>query len=126
MDNCHKGVYGTHLSLSHLTLSLHVLESASLSAQHSFYMIQLLLTACQLNPAGLEADSQGIQLGALICHLPLETVMLAASAVQQALQLPDLTLCSKSYICVKSGAIRMAPKAWELPVVPGCLPYNKT
>ena len=112
--NCHKGVHRTHLGLSHLTLSLHVLEAASLSAQLSFYMIQLLLTGRQLNPAGLDTDPQGIQLGALISHLPLETVMLAASAVQQALQLPDLTLCSRSYMCVMSGAVRMAPKAWVL------------
>lgn len=85
-----------HLCLSQLTVSLHVLEAASLSAQLSLHMIQFLLSGCQLTPAGLDTDPQGVQLTTLISHLPLKVVMLAAGSVQQALQLPDLTLFHKT------------------------------
>ena len=102
--------HATHLSLSQFALSLHVLEAARLSPQLSFCVIQLLLSACQLKPAGFDTDPQGIQLATLISHLPLETVMLAAGSVQQALQLPDLTLLSRKYLVLESGVATVAAK----------------
>lgn len=87
-----------HLCLSQLTVSLHVLEAASLRAQLSFHMIQFLLSGCQLDPAGLDTDPQGIQFATLVSHLPLEAVMLAAGSVKQALQLPDLALFCKTWV----------------------------
>lgn len=85
----------SHLSLSQLAFSLHVLEAASLSAQLSLDTVKLLLSACQLNSAGFDAGPQGIQLAILISYLPLKTVVLAATPIQQALQLPDLTLVDR-------------------------------
>lgn len=97
-DSCHVEDRRTHLCLSQLTVSLHVLEAASLSAQLSLHVIQFLLSGGQLTPARLDTDPQGIQLTSLISHLPLQAVMLAAGSVKQALQLPDLTLFCKTWV----------------------------
>ena len=89
---CTGGVIVTHLDLSQLPLSLHVLEAASLGPQLGCDPIQLLLRSSKLLPAGLDAALQGLQLTALVSYLALQAVMLAAGPVQQALQLPYLTL----------------------------------
>lgn len=81
-----------HLNLSQLTLSLHVLEACRLDTQLSLHAVQLLLRSCQLLPAGGQAATQAVQLIGLVYDLPLKAVVLAASSVEKALELPDIVL----------------------------------
>jgi hypothetical protein len=90
-----------HLNLSQLALSLHVLEACRLDTQLSLYTVQLLLRSCQLLPAGGQAATQAVQLAGLVCDLPLKAVMLAASSVKKALELPHVILTGSIGCCTK-------------------------
>ncbi len=81
-----------HLKLSQLTLSLHVLEARGLDTQLRLHTIQLLLRSCQLLSAGGQTATQAVQLIGLVCDSPLKAVMLAASSVKKALELPHIVL----------------------------------
>ncbi|KAA6417797.1 MAG: hypothetical protein FRX49_12220 [Trebouxia sp. A1-2] len=58
----------------------------------SLHAVQLLLRSCQLLPAGGQAATQAVQLIGLVYDLPLKAVVLAASSVEKALELPDIVL----------------------------------
>ncbi len=100
-----------HLGLSQLTLSLHVLEARRLDTQLSLHAVQVLLRSCQLLPAGGKAATQAFQLIGLVCDLPLQAVMLAASSVKQALELPHIVLTGSTGVLHRSKHIATCVQA---------------